>query len=100
VLPARAVLGIFRDYAPDDGARPASPQMQVLSCAIASTRTTSPTLFASPQRPEREVRWLSAGVDALLAQFEMRIVAAEETLAVVEAIRDVEKIATCVAQRS
>jgi hypothetical protein len=30
----------------------------------------------------------------------MRIVAAEETLAVVEAIRDVEKIATCVAQRS
>jgi hypothetical protein len=60
-----------------------------------------PTLFASPSASQKgKCAGLSAGVDALLAQFEMRIVAAEETLAVVEAIRDVEKIATCVAQRS
>ena len=60
-----------------------------------------PTLFVSPSEfLEGQFAGISAGAEELLAQFDMRIVAAEETLAVVEAIRDVEKIATCVAQRS
>jgi hypothetical protein len=48
---------------------------------------------------EREFASLAAKIDEILEQFDVRIVAAEEALAVVHAMRDVEKIAVCEAQR-
>ena len=60
-----------------------------------------PTLFASPSEPlEDQFAGLSAGIDERLAQFDMRIVAAEEALAVEQSMRNVEKIAIRAAQRS
>ena len=42
---------------------------------------------------ESEFAGLSAKIDEVLEQFDMRIVAAEKALTVVHAMRDVEKIA-------
>ncbi|MGA2495066.1 MAG: hypothetical protein ABSF67_19360 [Roseiarcus sp.] len=63
-------------------------------------------VFASPSESlEGQFGGLSAGIDELPAQFGMRIVAAEEALAVVQATRNleriaIERIAICAAQRS
>ena len=52
------------------------------------------TLFPSlPESLESEFASLSAKIDEVLEQFDMRIVAAEKALTVVHAMRDVEKIA-------
>jgi class 3 adenylate cyclase len=52
------------------------------------------TLFRSlPKSLESEFASLSANIDDVLEQFDARIVAAEEALAVVHAMREVEKIA-------
>ena len=57
-------------------------------------------LFPShSESPESEFAGLAAKIDEILEQFDVRIVAAEEALAVVHAMRNVEKIAVCEAQR-
>ncbi len=48
---------------------------------------------------ESEFADLAAKIDEVLEQLDVRIVAAEEALAVVHAMREVEKIAVCEAQR-
>ncbi len=58
--------------------------------------TLSPSLS---ETPESEFAGLAAKIDEILEQFDVRIVAAEEALAVVRAMRSVEKIAVCEAQR-
>jgi hypothetical protein len=63
-------------------------------------RLPSALFGSSSESLEGRFGRLSAGIDELLAQFDMRIVAAEEALAVVQAMRNVEKIAICAAQRS
>ncbi len=58
------------------------------------------TLFPSlSESLESEFASLSAGISEVLEQLDVRIVAAEEALAVVHAMRIVEKIAVCEAQR-
>ena len=60
-----------------------------------------PTLFVSPSEfLEGQFAGISAGAEELLAQFDMRIVAAEEALAVVQSTRNAEKIAIRATQRS
>jgi hypothetical protein len=59
-----------------------------------------PTLFASlSQSLESGVASLSAGIGAVVEQIYVRIVAADEALTVVHAMRNVEKIAICIARR-
>jgi hypothetical protein len=57
------------------------------------------TLFPSHSESlESEFAGLAAKIGEVLVQFDVRIVAAEEALAVVRAMRNVEKIAVCEAQ--
>jgi hypothetical protein len=59
-----------------------------------------PTLFPSHSESlESGFAGLAAGIGEILEQFDVRIVAAEEALAVVHAIGNVEKIAVCETQR-
>jgi hypothetical protein len=59
-----------------------------------------PTLFPPVSESlESEFARVSATIDEVLEQLDVRIVAAEEALAVVRAMRDVEKIAICEARR-
>ncbi len=59
-----------------------------------------PTLFPSHSESlEGEFAGLAAKLDEVLEQLDVRIVATEGALAVVHAMRNVEKIAVCEAQR-
>jgi hypothetical protein len=59
-----------------------------------------PTLFPSHSESlEGEFASLTAKIDEVLEQLDVPIVAAEEALAVVRAMRIVEKIAVCEARR-
>ena len=63
-------------------------------------RRLPPTLFPShSELLESEFAGLAAKVGEVLEQLDVRIVAAEEALAVVRAMRNVEKIAVCEVQR-
>jgi hypothetical protein len=58
------------------------------------------TLFPSRSESlESEFASLAAKMEEVLEQLDVRIVAAEEALAVVHAMRNVEKIAICEARR-
>jgi hypothetical protein len=58
-----------------------------------------PTLFPSPSPSlQREFASLSAGIGEILEQIDVRIVAAEEAVTIVRAMRDVDKTAICVAR--
>jgi hypothetical protein len=59
-----------------------------------------PTLFSSPSETlENDFAQLSAKIDDVLEQFDKRIVAAEEALAAVHAMRGVGTSAICDAWR-
>jgi len=63
-------------------------------------RLPSALLGSSSESLEGQFGRLSVGIDELIAQFDRRIVAAEEAVAAVQAMRDAEKITICAAQRS
>jgi hypothetical protein len=70
-----------------------------MRCQLDKTRlppTLSPSLS---EPPESEFARLAAKIGEVLEQADVRIVAAEEALAVVHALRNVEKIAVCEARR-
>ena len=76
-------------------------RMQVLSCAIASMKTDFPRRCSRliSESLESEFESLLAKIDEVRKQFDVRIVAAEEALTVVHAMRNVEKIAIREARR-